>query len=52
MLDPLTLLALGGLPFVNMLGVSPAGRDVQLTVFRDGRQRSVTVTPRAIGPAR
>ena len=39
-------------PFVNLLGVSPAGRDVQLTVFRDGRQRSVTVTPRAIGPAR
>ena len=39
-------------PFVNLLGVSPAGRDVQLTVYRDGRQRSVAVTPRAVGPAR
>ncbi|MGE3857426.1 MAG: S1C family serine protease [Dehalococcoidia bacterium] len=33
-------------PFVNLLGVSPAGRDVQLTVFRDGRQRTVNVSPR------
>jgi len=32
-------------PFVNLLGVSPAGRDVQLTVFRDGRQRTVNVSP-------
>lgn len=39
-------------PFVNLLGVAPAGRDVQLAVMRDGRQRSVTVTPRAVGPAR
>ena len=39
-------------PFVNLLSVSPAGRDVQLTVYRDGRQRSVAVTPRAVGPAR
>lgn len=39
-------------PFVNLLGASPAGRDLQLTVFRDGRQRSVTVAPRAIAPAR
>ncbi|MFA7248544.1 MAG: trypsin-like peptidase domain-containing protein [Dehalococcoidia bacterium] len=39
-------------PFVNLLGVSPAGRDVQLTVYRDGRERSVAVTPRPVGPAR
>ncbi|MDA0302604.1 MAG: trypsin-like peptidase domain-containing protein [Chloroflexi bacterium] len=39
-------------PFVNLLGVSPAGRDVQLTVFRDGRQRAVIVSPRPAGPGR
>jgi S1-C subfamily serine protease len=39
-------------PFVNLLGVSPAGRDVQLTVFRDGRQRAVTVSPRPAAPGR
>ena len=39
-------------PFVNLLGASPAGRDVQLSVFRDGRQRAVTVTPRAVGASR
>ena len=39
-------------PFVNLLGASPAGRDVQLSVVRDGRLRTVTVTPRTVGPAR
>jgi S1-C subfamily serine protease len=39
-------------PFVNLLGVSPAGRDVQLTVFRDGRQRAVTVSPRPAAAVR
>ena len=39
-------------PFVNLLGVSPAGRDVPLTVFRDGRQRAVTVSPRPAAAAR
>ena len=39
-------------PFVNLLGVSPAGRDVQLAVYRDGRMRTVTVSPRPVGPAR
>ena len=39
-------------PFVNLLGASPAGRDVQLAVFRDGRLRTVTVSPQPIGPAR
>lgn len=39
-------------PFVNLLGVSPAGRDVQLIVFRDGRQREVTVSPRPVASGR
>ncbi len=39
-------------PFVNLLGVSPAGRDVRLTVFRGGQQLAVTVTPRPIGATR
>ena len=39
-------------PFVNLLGASPAGRDLQLAVVRDGRLRTVTVSPRPLGPAR
>ena len=39
-------------PFVNLLGVSPAGRDVRLTVFRGGQQLAVTVTPRPIAGTR
>lgn len=35
-------------PFVNLLGASPAGQNVELTVFRDGRQRAVTVSPRPV----
>jgi S1-C subfamily serine protease len=36
------------IPFVNLVGAAPPGRDIRLTVVRGGRDRQVTVTPLSI----